>query len=547
MTTPSRPFPESPDSVPVPERSEHTLSSAVRVTSAVTLLSRLGGLAREVLTVRIFGDTAIGSAFAAGFQVPNLFRRLFGEGALSAAFIPEYSQLDKRSPEHAGQYASLVVTMLLLVTTALTILIELGLLLALLILPHNHDRNLSLGLIMTMLPYMPPVCAAAIMGGMLQVHGKFAASSSGPIMMNTMIVVMGFYFLLTGQLGDERTAYILGLVIVASGFTQCFWFARLLRPYVKWSRLFHDARDIGKRTLKKFLPAALGLGTLQINTFVDTLLAMWPIWFWPTMLGFQYPMDDRSNVLVAGAARLYQFPLGVFGLAVATAIFPMLSRHADEPAHFIQTLRRGIRLSLFIGLPASIGLFLVRHEAIAVPFSGGKTGYSADGVARCAAVLAGFALAVWAYSLNHVLTRAFYARGDTKTPMKVALLMVATNITLNLFLIWRLSEAGMGWSTAICAALQCLILGALATRFAPNHDPVLDRHTINAIVKIIAAAAFMGALVWAVGHYTPRLNGWTGDLILLIEKSLAGAVAFLAASKLLRCHELGWLLHRAPR
>jgi len=308
-------------------------------------------------------------------------------------------------------------------------------------------------------------------------------------MMNTMVVAMGLYFLITGQLGDERTAYILGIVIVASGFTQCYWFARLLRPYVKWSKLFHDARDAGQRTLKKFLPAALGLGTLQINTFVDTLLAMWPIWVGPTVLGFAYPMDDRSNVLVSGAARLYQFPLGVFGIAVATAIFPMLSRHADEPAHFIRTLRRGLRLSLFIGLPASIGLFLVRHEAIAVPYAGGKAGYSPEGVVRCAAVLGGFALAVWAYSLNHVLTRAFYARGDTKTPMKVALAMVAANVTLNLFLIWPLKEAGMGWSTAICAALQCLILGALATRFAPDHDPLLDRHTISAIIRIIAAAA----------------------------------------------------------
>ncbi len=531
----------------MPQPSEHSLSSAVRVTSAVTLLSRLGGLAREVLTARIFGDTAIGSAFAAGFQVPNLFRRLFGEGALSAAFIPEYSQLSKHDPEHAGRYASLVVTMLLLVTTALTIVIELALLIALLILPPDHERNLSLGLIMTMLPYMPPVCAAAIMGGMLQVHGKFGASSSGPIMMNTMVVGLGLYFLFTGQLGNERTAYLLGIVIVASGFTQCYWFARLLRPYVKWSRLFNDAREAGQRTLKKFLPAALGLGTLQINTFVDTLLAMWPIWVGPTVLGWAYPMDDRSNVLVAGAARLYQFPLGVFGIAVATAIFPMLSRHADEPLHFIQTLRRGIRLSLFIGLPASIGLFLVRHEAIAVPYSGGKAGYSPEGVVRCAAVLAGFALAVWAYSLNHVLTRAFYARGDTKTPMKVALLMVATNITLNLFLIWRQKEAGMGWSTAICAALQCLILGILATRFAPDHDPLIDRHTVSAILKIIAAAALMGGIVWTIGYFTPKPQGWTGDLVLLATKSIAGGVTYIAASKLLRCHELGWLLHRAPR
>ncbi len=528
----------------VPENAEQhrALSSAVRATSGATLLSRLGGLAREVLTARIFGDTAIGSAFAAGFQVPNLFRRLFGEGALSAAFIPEYTKLHTQDPKLADTFASLVVTALLAATTVLTIVIELGLLVALLVLPADAERNLSLGLIMTMLPYMPLVCTAAIMGGMLQVHGKFAASSAGPLLMNTMVVAIGLYFLLTGQLGSQRTAYILGIVVVASGIAQVAWFGRLLAPHVKWTRAFADAREAGRRTLRTFIPAAVGLGSLQINTFVDTLLAMWPIWVGPTLLGWAYPLDDRSNVLIAGAARLYQFPLGVFGIAVAVAIFPMLSRHANEPLHFLQTLRRGIRLSLFIGLPASIGLFLVRHEAIAVPYSGGTTGFSAEGVERCASVLGGFALAVWAYSLNHVVTRAFYSRGDTKTPMRVSMAMVVCNIVLNVLLIWRLREAGLGWSTAICAALQCGVLFAMAGRLVP--EPILDGPTVRAMVKVALAAAGMGILVWLVGRYAPHPSGWRGDLVLLIVKSGAGIIAFVGASRALRCHELGWLVSR---
>jgi putative peptidoglycan lipid II flippase len=541
----------------VPEESPKALSSAVRATSGATLVSRLAGLAREVLTVRIFGDTAIGSAFAAGFQVPNLFRRLFGEGALSAAFIPEYTQLVKRDQGDparpadrrlADAFASLVITTLLLATTALTLIIELGLLIALLTLPHNADRTLSLGLIMTMLPYMPLVCTAAIMGGMLQVHGKFAAASAGPLLMNAMVVAMGLYFLFTNQLGSPRTAYILGIVIVASGFAQCFWFAKLLRPHVRWTRLYTEAREAGGRTLRKFTPAAIGLGSLQLNTLCDTVLAMLPVWGTTTILGFAYPLDEKSNVLISGAARLYQFPLGVFGIAVATAIFPLLSRHADEPAHFIQTLRRGIRLSLFIGVPASIGLFLVRHEAIAVPYSGGgKGGFSADGVARCAAVLGGFALAVWAYSLNHVLTRAFYARGDTKTPMRVSLVMVACNISLNLTLIWPCREAGLGYSTAICAALQCTTLLILSRRFATPGHTILDHQTISAIAQILLAAAAMAAAVWLAGRFIPRPAGWTGELVALTTKSVIGIIAFVAASQMLGCHELGWLFQRKPQ
>lgn len=518
------------------------LSSAVRATSGATLLSRLGGLAREVLTARIFGDTAIGSAFAAGFQVPNLFRRLFGEGALSAAFIPEYTTLQKDDPHLADQFASLVVAALLLVTTALTLVIEVGLLVALMVLPPDPDRNLSLGLIMTMLPYMPLVCVAAIMGGMLQVHGRFVAASAGPLMMNTMVVAMGLYFLLTGQLGSATTAYVLGGVVVASGVTQCAWFARLLSPRVKWTRAYEGAREAGRKTFRRFVPAAIGLGSLQINTFIDTLLAMWPIWVGPTLLGFVYPLDERSNVLIAGAARLYQFPLGVFGIAVAVAIFPLLARHRAEPAHFVQTLRRGIRLSLFIGLPASVGLFLVRHEAIAVPYSGGSTGFSATGVERCAAVLGGFALAVWAYSLNHVLTRVFYSLGDTRTPMRVSLAMVVLNVALNLALIWELKEAGLGWSTAVCAAVQCGALFVLARRVLP--EPILDASTRLAMGRIAVAAGVMGGVVWALGRFMPWPPGWTGSLATLLVKSGVGAVAFAVSARLFGCHELGWLLSR---
>src|SRR5262245_18012329 len=118
--------------------------------------------------------------------------------------------------------------------------------------------------------------------------------------------------------------------------------------------------------LKRFFPVLIGMGTLQINMFLATAITMWPIWVGPTLWGLAYPLDKGSTVVLSNAERLYQFPLGVFGIAVATAIFPLLSRHADEPAHFAQTLRRGLRLSLFIGLPSSIGLFLVRLDAIDV-------------------------------------------------------------------------------------------------------------------------------------------------------------------------------------
>ncbi len=533
--------PEPPDQSPSPEHSHRALSGAVRTVSGMTLLSRLGGMVREVLVARIFGDTTIGSAFAAGFAIPNMFRRLFGEGALSAAFIPEYAQAQKADPLAAGRLASLTIWMLLLATTALTVLIEAGLLVALLVVPAAPGRVLSFELIMLMLPFMPLVCAAAILGGMLQVHGRFAPAASGPIILNTVITAVGVYFLVVGRLGDERVAFWLGAATVASGLTQCVWFIRLLRPYMRWSREVGPARPAVRAMMTRFIPALIGLGTLQINTFMDVLIAMWPIWVGATILGRAYPMDERSNVILNAAQRLYQFPLGVFGIAVATAVFPLLSRHANEPAHFVQTLRRGLRLSLFIGLPASIGLLLVRSELTAVLY-GGRKGFSPEALTRTAAVLAGFAPAVWAYSINHVFTRAFYAVGNTRTPMRVAMAMVVLNLALNLVLIWPLREAGLAWATSLTAVVQSAVLSRLCGGIVEG--PLLDRESSLGVIRTVAAAVAMGAGVFGASLVLPAPGSWSAHALALTGLCACGGALFAVIAALLGCHELGWLLRR---
>lgn len=525
----------------------------------MTLLSRVGGLVRDVLIGRIFGDTGLASSFAAAFAIPNMFRRLFGEGALSAAFIPEYTRAcgpeaatvadrprpgEPADPDHpAGALASLTLLWLGLATGALTVLVEAALLVLLLVLPHDAERALSFRLIMVMLPFMPLICITAILAGMLQVHGRFAASASGPLVLNGFIIAVGGYCLFTGTVGDVRVAYALGVATVLSGATQAFWFARLLRPHVRWTRRTAPAKEPARRMLRRFVPVMLGLGTLQLNAFLDTLVAMWPIWIGGTMLGMAYPLDDGSNIILSLTARLYQFPLGVFGIAVATAAFPMLARHADDPALFAATLRRGLRLSLFIGLPASAGLILVREPITRVLFSGGKSGFSEDGLARSALVLAGFAPGIWAYSLNHVFTRAFYAKGDTRTPMRISICMVALNLTLNLTLIWWLREAGLAWATTASSIVQCIILGALCRE--KLGAPGIDRPTAAAFARIALATAVMAAVVLAAQRILPTSGGWSAALLQLGISCAVGIGAYTAAAIALRGPEMGWLFKRA--
>jgi putative peptidoglycan lipid II flippase len=528
------------------------LAGAVRAVSLVTLLSRIAGLVRNVVVARIFGDTAVGSAFAAAFQTPNMFRRLFGEGALSAAFIPAYTtarrgdEADPRAGAGGGErradaLASWTILALGVATTTLTALIELVLLALLLFMDHSPERALSLRLIMVMLPFMPLICAAAILAGMLQVHGRFAWSSSGPLVLNAFVVGAGLYFMLTGNVGGEATAYALAAATTLSGLTQVLFFLRLLRPHARWTRTFEPARAEAAVMLRRFVPVAIGMGTIQLNAFVDMLIAMWPTWIGPTVAGAPYPLDKASNAILFNTQQIYQFPLGVFGIAVATAVFPLLSRHAQHAGDFLLTLRRGLRLSLLIGIPASVGLVLVRHDITGVLYGHGGNSFSADGVARAAMVLGAFAPGVWAYSLNHVLTRAFYAKGDTRTPMRVSIAMVALNLALNVTLIWPLREAGLALATTMTATLQCLVLARLARRLTGG-QVVTDSGVIVTGARIVLAAAVMCAAVLAAQWAMGERDSWAWQLLRVVCAAGAGGAVFFGAAAALRIRELGWLL-----
>lgn len=520
------------------------MSGAVRAVFSVTLLSRLGGLARDVLVGRLFGDTALGSAFSAAFAIPNTFRRLFGEGALSAAFIPVYAGFVKNGErEQSDRLASMTLAALATVTGVLTAVIEVVLLGLVLWLPGDAERVLSLQLVMVMLPFMPLICVVALLAGMLQVHGRFAASSTGPLVLNTFIIVVALFFVATGRAASPMVAYVIGAATVLSGLTQAVWFRWLLKREFAFRRDVGPAKAAGFEMLRRFGPVVLGLGTLQISALIDTLIAMWPIWIGPRVLGYDYPLDERSNVILAMMQRLYQFPLGVFGIAVATAIFPLLSKAADEPERFVEMLRRGLRLSLFIGLPATVGLILVRGDIVTVFYGGsGTRGFSAEGLARGAEVLTGYAAAIWAYSLNHVLTRAFYAKGDTATPTKLAVVMVLGNLLGSLTLIWWMREAGMAWATAGAATVQCVALVVLLSRRLGT--AVVDRGVMVAAGRIVVMTGLMAGVCAGVGWWMPMGGSWRGHLMALLAVGGVGISAYSGAAWALGAPELWWLVGR---
>jgi putative peptidoglycan lipid II flippase len=523
-----------------------------RVVSALTLLSRVFGLVRDWLLQFVFGFGGLMDAWNIAFQVPNLFRRLFGEGALAAAFVPQYSKLARSDPAGAAAFRRRVVRWMAVRLSALSALggiVCLGLLWT----GWLDERAVTAAKITAVtLWYAPMICITAILGAALQSHDRFGASSASPILMNLFMIAS---VLLAGYALPAETSDVLRIALVAaglllSGAAQWAWHQAMLPAEGGDAR--PDAIDQAavdaamKGLLTQWLPMVVGIAVFQINSFADTMIAK--IFSGPqgatlTMLGLTaaYPLTIGSVSVLGAAQRLYEFPLGVFGVAVATTIFPQLARRSDEPESFGRILRQGLRLTVFIGLPASAGLVLVALPLCkAIFYHVGRI--QPQDAGRIAWVLIGYAPAVWAYSMNQVLTRAFYAQHNSKLPMRVATAMVGLNLAGNLLLIWPLGAAGLAWSTAICATIQCVILLACVRRYVPRPvDGSVLRSWLRTALLTAAMALPVGWLASAVDVEQLR---WSEVIGLLAGCAALGVAVVLLGAKLLKMPELRWLLGR---
>jgi len=510
-----------------------------RTVTLLTFLSRITGLARDAALSRVFGAGPLMSAFFFAFMIPNLFRRLFGEGALSAAFLPIYARLRESDPVRSRAFASLTIAWLAIGLGSLTLAAEAVILL---VASRGGEDHLVMWLTAVMLPYMPMVCLVAVLGAMLQVRGRFGPTAASPVILNLSITAATILLLPlfdSGAAADARRHTVLiSLSVLIAGALQLGWTMLALRDEPWWTRDRRSARSEGRAMMTLAGPMILSLGVLQLNTFVDGLIASYPVTFsTDTIFGWPYPLDEGAMAVVSFAQRLYQFPLGVFGIAIATAIFPLLSKQSDDEKAFVTTLRRGLRLVVFIGLPASIGLIMIQRPLTAVIYEGGE--FSTAETARVAAVLAGYAPAIWAYSMTHVLTRAFYARGNSLGPMRIALAVVLLNLILNCTLIWFLREAGLAWSTAVCAILQVMALLLLLRRQLPG---VIDASVRLSWIRSVIATAVMAGILIGIDRTMPAPLAWREHLLHLFVLVAGGAVvvAFLAIT--FRMPEFRWAL-----
>jgi len=275
-----------------------------RTVTLLTLVSRVAGLARDAALSRVFGISPLIDAFWFAFAIPNLFRRLFGEGALTAAFIPAYTELVKTNPPVAKQLATLTVSIMMIVLGGLVLLTE-CVLLAVAERTGGEGGNVAIWLTMIMLPYMPLVCVVAIMGAILQVHGKFGPTAAVPIVLNLCIVVAAVgganYFNHDDAKEELNHVAMVAISVLIAGVLQVLWSVWALRGrggepgwWTGGLKTTREAAPAFKRVMTQFLPMFLGLGVLQINTFLDDLIASYG------------GADDLRHSLSAGSRRAHR-------------------------------------------------------------------------------------------------------------------------------------------------------------------------------------------------------------------------------------------------
>ncbi len=506
--------------------------SAARVVSALTLLSRVLGLVRDAVFAAAFGAGWAASAFSIAFMVPNLFRRLFGEGALSAALIPVFTEIrqqgdDRRTRRLAGTV--LAGTGILL---AVLVLLGEALVGGLRPLVEATPRNqLTLRLTVIMLPYALLICGVALMGGLLNVLGHFAAPAAAPIVLNCCIISAIAAGTVVGGLGIETHLTWVAAAVLIAGVLQLAlqWTAVRARGFRMTLAL--DLRDEAVRRIARLTgPMVLGLAVVQINALADVLIAYWFV-----------PHAGAPNKLYL-AQRLYQFPLGVFLIALTTAIYPQFSRMAADRdmEGFGDSAIRGLRMVLFIGLPASVGLILLREPLVALLFERGR--FVPGDTARTAAVVMFYGAGIWAYGLQMMLGRAFYALQDSKTPVRIAMAMVVLNVTLNLILVHVLpepQERGLALATAVCAVLQSAWLAIVLARRV-GHLPwgALWGQAIRVVIAtLLMTAACVGAMLALPALPVAQVGG-----VLVV-----GMGVFAVASRAMHIEELHDLLDRRRR
>lgn len=499
----------------------------------MTLLSRLLGFVRDIVFARMFGAAAGMDAFLVAFKIPNFLRRMFAEGAFSQGFVPVLSEYKKqRSPDEVRELVDRVAGTLGLALFALTaVAVVAAPLLILLFAPGfaGDDGRLLLAeqMLRITFPYLLFISLTACAGGILNTYGRFAVPALTPVLLNLSLLASAFW--LAPRMEQPIIALAWGVFI--AGVAQLLFQLPFLKRLGLLPRPRLGLRHEGVRRILRLMgPALFGASVTQLNLLIDTLLASFLV---TGSVSWLYYSD-----------RLVEFPLGVFGIALATVILPSLSqRHAEtDPKAFSATLDWALRWVVVIGVPAAVGLLVLAAPMLATLFQ--YDAFSAHDVSMAARSLMAYAVGLLGFMLVKVLAPGYFARQDTRTPVRVGMVAVATNVVLNLLLIGWLAHAGLALATSLAAFVNA----GLLYRGLRRDGVIVHRAGWGALaLRVLAATVAMASLlVWGAGWGAEDLAEWlamdglqrAGMLALWIGAGAMVYLAVLAASGLRPAHLL---------
>jgi putative peptidoglycan lipid II flippase len=516
-----------------------SLGRSIFTVGSFTLLSRIVGFGRDIVLSAILGSGPIADAFIVAFKLPNLFRRLFAEGAFSAAFVPLFArELQGEGREAALTFARQAHACLLMILVPFSLVMILAMPAVIWVMAPGFtddksvfDQAVAFGRIT--FPYLVFISLASLYGGVLNSIDRFAEVAFTPVLLN--VTLIGCVLGLTPMLPDAGYAASIGVAM--AGLLQWLWLLfscwrdgvamKLVRP-----------RFTGKvrRLVKLATPVAIGGGAQQVSTLLDVV--------WASLL------PAGSIAALYYADRIAQLPLGVIGIAIGTALLPLLARQlragADEAAMANQN--RAIEFGLLFSLPSMIALWILAEPIVRVLFEHGKFG--PDDTVRTAGALAAFAVGLPAFMLVKALTPGFFAREDTRTPLYIAIVSIVANVAMNAVFVLGtpLAQVGIALASSLSGWLNAMLLAIVLLRRGHwKPDPRLMSRTWRATAAtLVMGGALIGALMMlrpAVSR--PDLVGVAGLLGLCAIGGLVYAVAG-AVLGVVRLSEMRFLLRRQP-
>jgi putative peptidoglycan lipid II flippase len=511
---------------------ERLNTRAAGIVALAVMLSRVLGLARELIFAALFGAGRGMDAYIMAYRTPNLLRDLFAEGALSVAFVTVFSKLGvEKSHEAAWELARKMATLALVFMSAVVVLgiIFAGQLIGLLAPGFDAEKSaFAVELTRIMFPFILLVSLAALAMGMLNARNVFGIPALASSFYNLGSILGGvtLAYVIDPHFGPRS---LIGMAIgtLIGGFLQmAVQFPSLRKVGFRFHFDFGWRDPQVKRVLMLMLPAVIAASAVQVNVMVNSVFASF--------------LPDGAVSWLSYAFRLMQLPLGIFGVAIATVTLPAVSKIAagGDMGHFRETLAKALRLALFLTLPATLGLMLMSDEIIGLIYQRGK--FTAEDTMQTGAALQFYAIGLMAYSCIKVLSPAFYALDRKWTPMLVSFAAIGLNAVLNWQLTFRLGlgHRGLALSTGLAAIANFLALYFLMRRAAGGMESAA---LLRSLAKIGAAGAALAGACLAARH---GLAPWLDSPVLLerawslLAVIAAAALAYLAACALLRVDEV---------